>query len=41
MAMGGIPYYLQHIRPGERAAQIIDRLCFTPHGPLRTEFKFV
>jgi hypothetical protein len=39
MAIGGIPYYLQHILPGESAAQIIDRLCFTTNGPLRTEFK--
>jgi AAA+ ATPase superfamily predicted ATPase len=39
MAMGGIPYYLQHILPGESAAQIIDRLCFTPNGLLRAEFQ--
>lgn len=39
MAMGGIPYYLEHILPGESAAQIIDRLGFTANGPLRTEFK--
>lgn len=39
MAMGGIPYYLQHIVPGESAAQIIDRLCFTENGILKTEFK--
>ena len=39
MAMGGIPYYLQQIVPGESAAQIIDRLCFTRNGPLKTEFK--
>jgi len=39
MAMGGIPYYLQHILPGESTAQIIDRLCFTTNGPLRTEFQ--
>jgi predicted AAA+ superfamily ATPase len=38
MAMGGIPYYLQHIAPGESAAQIIDRLCFTENGILKTEF---
>lgn len=38
MAMGGIPYYLQHIRPGESAAQIIDRLCFTKDGALQKEF---
>jgi predicted AAA+ superfamily ATPase len=39
MAMGGIPYYLQHIVPGESSAQIIDRLCFTENGILKTEFK--
>lgn len=39
MAMGGIPYYLQHIVPGESAAQIIDRLCFTANGILKSEFK--
>lgn len=39
MAVGGIPYYLQHILPGESAAQVIDRLCFTTNGILRTEFK--
>lgn len=38
MAMGGIPHYLQHITPGESAAQIIDRLCFTKDGPLKKEF---
>lgn len=39
MTMGGIPYYLQHILPGESAAQVIDRLCFTKDGPLLAEFK--
>ena len=39
MAMGGIPYYLQHILPGESAAQAIDRQCFTTNGSLRTEFR--
>jgi predicted AAA+ superfamily ATPase len=39
MAIGGIPYYLQHVIPGESAAQIIDRLCFTENGILKTEFK--
>ncbi|HVU95931.1 MAG TPA: hypothetical protein VHE34_11935 [Puia sp.] len=39
MAIGGIPYYLQHILPGESAAQTIDRLCFAANGLLRTEFQ--
>jgi uncharacterized protein len=38
MAMGGIPYYLRNINPGESAAQIIDRLCFAKDGPLKNEF---
>lgn len=38
MAMGGIPYYLQHVVPGESAAQTIDRLCFTKDGLLQKEF---
>lgn len=38
MAMGGIPFYLQQIEPGESAAQVIDRLCFTKDGILKSEF---
>jgi predicted AAA+ superfamily ATPase len=38
MTMGGIPYYLQHIRPGQSAAQTIDKLCFTKDGFLQKEF---
>ncbi|MEN0004690.1 MAG: ATP-binding protein [Bacteroidota bacterium] len=38
MSIGGIPHYLQHIRRGESAAQIIDRLCFDKDGILRNEF---
>ena len=39
MAMGGVPHYLAQVRPGESAAQAIDRLCFTRDGALRTEFE--
>ncbi|MBO9593234.1 MAG: AAA-like domain-containing protein [Niabella sp.] len=39
MAVGGVPYYLQTILPGESAAQVIDRLCFTREGSLRNEFE--
>ncbi|MCF3109272.1 ATP-binding protein [Niabella sp. CC-SYL272] len=39
MAVGGIPYYLQTVQPGESAAQIIDRLCFSKDGVLRKEFE--
>jgi uncharacterized protein len=38
MALGGVPYYLQQVKPGESAAQAIDRLCFEPNGFLRDEF---
>jgi AAA+ ATPase superfamily predicted ATPase len=41
MAMGGIPHYLQHITPGESAAQCIDRMCFTKDGALTKEFTFL
>ncbi len=39
MALGGIPQYLKEIQPGESAAQIIDRLCFTKDGLLNDEFR--
>jgi len=38
MSIGGIPHYLQHIRKGESATQIINRLCFKKDGILRNEF---
>jgi len=38
MSIGGIPHYLQHIRRGESAMQIINRLCFNKDGILRNEF---
>lgn len=38
MAMGGVPLYLEQARPGESAAQIIDRTCFARDGLLRDEF---
>jgi len=41
MAMGGVPYYLEKIIPGESVAQCIDRLCFDKNGPLRSEFSNV
>lgn len=41
MAMGGVPHYLEKIMPGESAAQILDRLCFSKNGFLRTEFSNV
>ncbi|MFD2966680.1 AAA family ATPase [Sphingobacterium bambusae] len=39
MAMGGIPQYLKDIRPGQSAAQNIDRMCFAKDGILKEEFK--
>jgi uncharacterized protein len=41
MAIGGVPYYLEKIKPGESVAQAIDRLCFTKNGFLRIEFNHV
>ncbi len=39
MAIGGIPYYLDHAaKAGHSAPQIIDALCFTPEGLLRREY---
>ncbi len=38
MAMGGIPQYLKAIKPGESAAQAIDRVCFAKDGILKDEF---
>ncbi|MCR6719130.1 MAG: AAA family ATPase [Chitinophagaceae bacterium] len=38
MAIGGIPFYLRNINPGESVAQIIDRICFEKDGPLQKEF---
>lgn len=38
MAVGGVPHYLKMAEPGLSAFQIIDRLCFSPQGELRSEF---
>lgn len=38
MALGGIPYYLELLKPGQSIPQNIDRLCFDQHGFLRDEF---
>lgn len=39
MAIGGIPQYLKEVKPGQSAAQNIDRMCFTKDGVLQREFK--
>lgn len=38
MSIGGIPSYLEKIRPGESVSQNLDRLCFNKDGFLNTEF---
>ncbi|MBK8635649.1 MAG: AAA family ATPase [Saprospiraceae bacterium] len=38
MALGGIPYYLEAVRPGLSATQNIQELCFDKSGLLRNEF---
>lgn len=38
MAIGGVPWYLEQVRPGQSAAQAIDALCFGAQSPLRGEF---
>lgn len=38
MVFGGIPYYLEEIRPGESVPQAIDRMCFAKDGFLQNEF---
>jgi len=39
MALGGIPYYLKLVAPGQSAVQNIQRLLFSSQGPLRYEFE--
>jgi uncharacterized protein len=38
MAMGGIPHYLEQVKPGWSAAQNIDQACFSKNGFLYNEF---
>lgn len=38
MAMGGIPHYLKEVERGRSAAAVIDRVCFSRDGLLRSEF---
>ncbi|RYZ45755.1 MAG: ATP-binding protein [Sphingobacteriales bacterium] len=38
MALGGIPEYLNHIRKGESASTIIQKICFAKDGLLTGEF---
>jgi hypothetical protein len=39
MALGGIPHYLNLIRPGQSATQCIEAECFRPEGMLRNEYR--
>ena len=41
MTMGGVPFYLEQIKPGWSADQAIQELCFSASGLLRTEFTFL
>ena len=38
MIFGGIPFYLNMFEKGMSLAQNVDKLCFSPNGPLRDEF---
>ncbi len=38
MSLGGIPYYLNELKPGRSVFQEIDRLCFSPKGSLVGEY---
>jgi len=38
MIMGGIPYYLEQLKPNKSVAENINELCFSQDGLLRTEF---
>ncbi|MCB9232471.1 MAG: AAA family ATPase [Bacteroidia bacterium] len=37
MALGGVPFYLEKIRKGESFPVAIERICFSPEGPLKDE----
>jgi len=39
MIMGGIPYYLSLLQKGESIVQAIDRLYFSAHANLQSEYK--
>jgi AAA+ ATPase superfamily predicted ATPase len=38
MVLGGIPFYLNHLRRGLSVAQNIDNLCFAQDAPMQDEF---
>jgi uncharacterized protein len=41
MVMGGIPFYIDQIKPGKSAMQNIEDLCFREDGILRSEFSYI
>jgi uncharacterized protein len=41
MVFGGIPFYLEQIEVGKSALQNINELCFSQHGMMRVEFKYL
>lgn len=41
MAFGGIPFYLNEIKKGKSATQIIDETCFTEQGLLNSEYNYL
>ncbi len=38
MAIGGIPYYLEYVEPGQSAAENIQHMFFVKNAPLKYEF---
>ena len=38
MAMGGIPFYLNQVKKGKSATQLIDEICFSKTGMLHGEY---
>ncbi len=41
MVMGGIPYYLNALKPGKSVTQLVDEICFNSHGLLNDEYNIL
>lgn len=41
MAMGGVPFYLNELKKGKSAVQLIDEICFTEQGLLYSEYDYL
>lgn len=41
MVLGGIPYYWDHVKKGQSASEVINELCFSKNGILKTEFSLI